>query len=110
MVNSDPNIITLYIGSKDCIGCSKCKILCPVGAIIGSPQKKHHILDDKCIKCRLCVNSCPKNCIKIKKNTSKNFPQIINFISEITNDATIINAKKQYIDKLIQELEKNNDL
>ena len=46
-----------------CIGCTKCKRFCPVGAIEGELKQKHVIDVKKCIKCGACIDGCPKKAI-----------------------------------------------
>ncbi|MBR5840101.1 MAG: NADH-quinone oxidoreductase subunit NuoF [Victivallales bacterium] len=46
-----------------CIGCTKCKRNCPVGAITGELKQKHVIDVNKCIKCGACIDGCPKKAI-----------------------------------------------
>jgi len=46
-----------------CIGCTKCKRNCPVGAITGELKQKHVIDTSKCIKCGACIDGCPKKAI-----------------------------------------------
>ena len=55
-------LIKYYI-TDDCIGCTKCKRNCPVGAISGNLKEKHTIDTSVCIKCGACKASCPKSAI-----------------------------------------------
>ncbi|MBE6367647.1 MAG: NADH-quinone oxidoreductase subunit NuoF [Lentisphaerae bacterium] len=57
-----PNLYTLTV-TDDCIGCTKCKRNCPVGAITGEVKQKHFIDPAKCIKCGQCIDNCPKKAI-----------------------------------------------
>ena len=59
---SCPRLYTIKI-TDDCIGCTKCKRNCPVGAIGGELKQKHFIDPEKCIKCGLCIDNCPKKAI-----------------------------------------------
>lgn len=56
-----------WIDEKNCVGCSKCVLFCPVDAIIGAPNYLHTVLKDFCTGCNICLSHCPTNCIKIKK-------------------------------------------
>ena len=57
-----PKLYTLTI-TDACIGCTKCKRNCPVGAISGEIKQKHVIDTAKCIKCGACIDGCPKKAI-----------------------------------------------
>ena len=59
---SCPRLYTIKV-TDDCIGCTKCKRNCPVGAISGELKQKHFIDPEKCIKCGLCIDNCPKKAI-----------------------------------------------
>lgn len=58
---------TVWIDEKNCVGCSKCAIFCPVDAIIGAPNFIHTVLQKFCTGCNICLLHCPTNCIKVKK-------------------------------------------
>jgi ferredoxin len=51
---------------ETCKGCSKCSRVCPVGAISGVIKQPFVIDQNKCIKCGMCISSCPFHAI-IKK-------------------------------------------
>ncbi len=59
---------TVWIDEKNCVGCSKCAIFCPVDAIVGAPNFIHTVLQKFCTGCNICLLHCPTNCIKIKQN------------------------------------------
>ncbi|MFW5894452.1 MAG: NADH-ubiquinone oxidoreductase-F iron-sulfur binding region domain-containing protein [Bacillota bacterium] len=48
---------------EDCIGCTKCKRVCPVDAISGELKKPHTIDQATCILCGACAEACPKGAI-----------------------------------------------
>ncbi|MBI9053753.1 MAG: 4Fe-4S binding protein [Bacteroidales bacterium] len=49
---------TFEINIDACTGCTLCAKKCPTGAIIGSPQNAHFIVQDKCIGCGICYDTC----------------------------------------------------
>jgi NAD-dependent dihydropyrimidine dehydrogenase PreA subunit len=55
---------TIVIQEDLCKGCSKCARQCPVGAIEGQIKSPYKIDQSKCIKCGVCVGSCPFKAIK----------------------------------------------
>lgn len=47
-----------------CRGCSKCSRICPVGAIEGKIKEPFKIVENKCIKCGSCIESCAFSAIE----------------------------------------------
>ncbi len=58
------SLLNYFIESK-CIGCTKCKRICPVEAISGKVKERHTIDTAKCIKCGACMDACPVNAIEL---------------------------------------------
>ena len=58
------SLLSYSVGEK-CIGCGKCKMLCPAQAISGEKRNKHDIDHDKCIKCGQCMENCPIDAIAL---------------------------------------------
>lgn len=52
-----------YFIIDDCIGCTRCKQVCPVDCIAGEPRELHVIDQDECIKCGACYDVCPVNAV-----------------------------------------------
>ena len=55
------------INKSKCIGCGKCKAICPQ-QVITIKKKKAKIDLTNCIKCFCCHEVCPDKAIDIKKN------------------------------------------
>ena len=60
-LRSKPNV-----NKDECIGCQKCKEVCPAKAIT-MVDNKPHIDRKKCIKCFCCQEFCPKGAMKVKR-------------------------------------------
>jgi len=48
-----------------CIGCTYCREVCPVDAIVGAHQFMHTVIVTECTGCELCVPRCPVDCISV---------------------------------------------
>ncbi|MFO7448179.1 MAG: NADH-quinone oxidoreductase subunit NuoF [Ignavibacteriaceae bacterium] len=58
-------LLTFSIDNGVCTGCGVCIRKCSAEAIIGEKGQAHYIIDDKCIKCGMCYDSCRFNAITI---------------------------------------------
>ncbi len=56
------NLLEIFITDK-CIGCTKCKKVCPTNCIDGNVKELHVIRQEECIKCSACIDACPVNAI-----------------------------------------------
>jgi NADH:ubiquinone oxidoreductase subunit F (NADH-binding)/(2Fe-2S) ferredoxin/Fe-S-cluster-containing hydrogenase component 2 len=59
------DLCTFYIDESLCKGCGACARACPSKAIAGEKKKPHKILQDNCVQCRSCWDTCKFNSIKI---------------------------------------------
>jgi NADH-quinone oxidoreductase subunit F len=50
-----------------CIGCGKCRAVCPADAIAGTPYRRHVIDRTACVKCGQCRLVCPSGAVRIEQ-------------------------------------------
>lgn len=80
---------TIIYSNKHCQQCGICKSVCPKQVISFELQKDgtHKVIvDNKCIKCKRCVNSCPANKYEGYKNYFDNFKDKKYFLGYNSND------------------------
>jgi NADH:ubiquinone oxidoreductase, NADH-binding (51 kD) subunit len=57
------SLLVYRIDTEKCKGCTQCKNVCPVDAIVGERRQLHKIDEDICIRCGTCVSKCAFNAI-----------------------------------------------
>jgi electron transport complex protein RnfB len=55
------------IDEAACIGCTHCRVACPVDAIVGAHQFMHTVISQECTGCELCIAPCPVDCISLRQ-------------------------------------------
>ncbi len=58
-------LLTFEIDNSICSGCGLCIKKCPNEAILGEKGQAHYIVQDKCIQCGMCFDSCRFKAISI---------------------------------------------
>ena len=57
--------MAVKIDKEKCTGCSACVDVCPVNAI--KIKKDKAIVGDECVECGACINECPNEAIALPK-------------------------------------------
>ncbi len=60
------DLMKYVIDSENCVGCTACSRVCPVGAVSGEKKEIHEINTSICIKCGACEEKCKFNAISVK--------------------------------------------
>jgi Na+-translocating ferredoxin:NAD+ oxidoreductase RNF subunit RnfB len=58
-------IIHYEIIPELCKGCLLCLKRCPSGAVVGKKKEIHTIIQDKCIKCGVCLDVCNLDAVRV---------------------------------------------
>ncbi len=61
---------TSRVENSKCVGCKKCEIVCPPGAIT-VVEKKAQVIEDKCLACTKCWHLCPEKAIDMIPRTEE---------------------------------------
>lgn len=58
------NLLSFSILDEFCKGCTMCARVCPAGAIVGEKKQPHKIVQEICIKCGACFETCKFKAVK----------------------------------------------
>jgi NADH:ubiquinone oxidoreductase subunit F (NADH-binding)/(2Fe-2S) ferredoxin/NAD-dependent dihydropyrimidine dehydrogenase PreA subunit len=59
------SLLRYNIIAEECVGCTACARVCPVGCIAGEKKEVHIIDQSICIKCGACMDKCKFNAIEL---------------------------------------------
>ncbi len=59
------NLTTFWIDEKLCKACGACLRACPAKAVVGEKKVPHKIIQELCVHCRTCFDTCKFNSIRI---------------------------------------------
>ncbi len=59
------NLATFWIDEKLCKACGACLRACPSKAVVGEKKVPHKIIQELCVHCRTCYDTCKFNSIRI---------------------------------------------
>lgn len=60
------DVVTLKLSVDKCIGCGKCKEVCPHSVFTIQDKKANITNKNACIECGACMNNCPVNAISVE--------------------------------------------
>jgi ferredoxin len=92
------NFIT-HADAENCLGCGKCKDICPVSAIEMTGEngaKKAKVIPEKCIGCGVCVKHCPANALILQPRPNRMITPL-----DTTHRAVIMATERGLLQELI---------
>ncbi len=95
----------IVVDESNCSGCASCEQICPQKAITMLPNENGFSLPSvdniKCIKCELCVNTCPLKNKLVKKSVIESYAGVSNSkeSKNSTSGGMFYEIARQYIDE-----------